>query len=257
MSDSERALASRNLATTYLALGRASRNSHIEEGEGFVACTGVVSHPVCNFAIASGVGFPGARDLARIARERATFNVYATPQGEGDDPGHWLCSQGFRQAYRLRLMVAAGTTTEPPCVLQLAPPSERTETADFMVREFFGRSEGSSRDAIRAATAAAAELELYGVRDRGTRVAAAMLSRSEGAIGLYNLCVRFDLRGGGWGSTIVQSILAIAGAQGRCVCLQCDPSLEAWYTRLGFHTVGSVDVYVLDRIPNPVIMKSQ
>ena len=256
MNGSARSLASLNLARTYLALGRASPDSRIVEQSEFMACTGPVAHPVCNFAIAQDINAGAARALADLACDRPTFNVYVASE-QADDPGSRLCAEGFRQAYRLRLMVGEGTREETPCVLQRCGSAERLETADFMVREFFGRSESASRDAIRSATAAAPELELYEVRDCGTRVAAAMLSRSEGLVGLYNLCVRFDMRGKGWGSTIVRSILALAGAEGLSVSLQCDPSLEVWYERLGFHAVGSVDVYVLDRSPQPDIMKSQ
>lgn len=256
MTDSAHRLASLNLEHTYLALGHASPDAEIQHGEGFTACTGAVQHPVCNFAISHTPSPLAAKALAALAIGRATFNVYVASDTAGGGAGSLLCEEGFRQAYRLRLMVANPSLATAPCVLQLSAPNERIETADFMVREFFGRSEGTSRDAIRAATAAASELELYEVRDRGTRVAAAMLSRSEGLVGLYNLCVRFDVRGSGWGSAIVRSICANAAAQELSVCLQCDPSLEVWYQRLGFSTVGSVDVYVFDRRANPVIMKS-
>lgn len=240
-------LASLNLARTYLALGRSSNGSSLLDEAGFGGCVGPIPHPVCNFAVRLDLGPSDAERLASIARSRPQFNVYACPTDRPSDLGEQLVGLGFRHAYRLRQMLAPrnGGPAEATPVRMLSA-EDRDAAAGFMMREFFGRSDGPSRDAVRQATAAAEELELHRFDEAGETVAAAMLSRSEGMVGLYNLCVRKDRRGRGWGREVVRWVRASA-EDAEWITLQCDSSLESWYTGLGFRTIGSVEVFVWDR----------
>ncbi|MCB8933636.1 MAG: GNAT family N-acetyltransferase [Chthonomonadaceae bacterium] len=240
-------LASLNLATTYLALGKSSEGSTVFEESGFGGCLGPTPHPVCNFAVGLNLGPSDPARLAEIASARPQFNIYACPTDRPPDLGAQLEREGFRNAYRLRQMIARGGSAASGIVpSEVRSPSGRDETAGFMMREFFGRSDGPSRDAVRRATAAAEELELHCFDEAGETVAAAMLSRSEGMVGLYNLCVRRDRRGRGWGGAVVQWALSTASEK-EWVTLQCDGVLESWYAKLGFRSIGSVEVYVWDR----------
>lgn len=240
-------MASGNLVRTYLSLGRASERSQILEEDGFEGCIGPTPHPVCNFAVGLNLGPADAGRLAALAGSRPQFNIYACGTDRPADLAERLQTAGFRKAYRLCQMVAEpGKVPSGLAPTRATALEERDAAAGFMMREFFGRSDGPSRDAVRRATAAAEELELYGVEDNGARVAAAMLSRSESMVGLYNLCVRKDLRGQGWGRAVVMWVLAQA-SDSEWVTLQCDAALEGWYQRLGFRSIGSVDVYVWDR----------
>lgn len=242
---SARGAASKNLAATYLALGRAT-GAGVEHAKGFIACTGSVAHPVGNFALRLDLDAAGASQLAELAMQRPTFHVYACPDDQPDSLASVLAAAGFRLGYRLRQMAASRAPDGETCVLVRCTLEERPDTAAFMMREFFGRGGSDTRDAVRAATVTAEELELYRVEDAGKPIGAAMLSRSEGALGLYNLCVRSDKRGRGWGAAIVRAVMREAVADGTLVTLQCDPTLERWYEALGFITLGSVDVYVWD-----------
>lgn len=242
---SARERASKNLASTYLALGRAA-GARVEQGHGFTACTGDVPHPVGNFALQLDLDAAGAKHLASLAMQRPTFHVYGCPDDQPDTLHELMVAAGFRLGYRLKQMAATRAADGDACLLIRCTAEERTDTAAFMMREFFGRGGSDTRDAVRAATVAAGELELYRVEDGGKAVGAAMLSRSDGALGLYNLCVRSDRRGRGWGASIVRAVMREAVSDGTLVTLQCDATLERWYEALGFVTLGSVDVYVWD-----------
>ena len=240
-----RILASENLAATYLALGRAA-GARVERTAGFVACTGQVPHPVGTFPVQNDLDPDRATVLAEIALHRSTFHVYGCPTDKPATMPELLHKAGFRTGYRLRQMAASRAQDGETCVLVRCAAEERAQTASFMMREFFGRGGSDTRDAVRAATVAAQELELYRVEDAGTTVGAVMLSRSEGAVGLYNLCVRSDRRGRGWGAAVVRAVMRDAAADKLIVTLQCDATLERWYEGLGFVTLGTVDVYVWD-----------
>jgi GNAT superfamily N-acetyltransferase len=246
--------ASTNLIRTYFRLGRATPGARVLEEEGFRACVGEFEHPICNFAADLDLSPWSARRLRTLASARGAFNVYALP---GDQPGHLeeiLVRAGFRKTYRLVQMVAEPLPAAYGIQVEEAKVQrERAEVARFMADQFFSRQPERFRRKVADATATATDLDLYGLFEREARLGAVMLCRSEGALGIYNLCVASPNRGRGRGGDLVRWCLA--QAQDELVTLQCEPRLEGWYESLGFRSIGNVEVFGLSPEQVPDIME--
>jgi ribosomal protein S18 acetylase RimI-like enzyme len=162
---------------------------------------------------------------------------------------------GFRESYRLVQMGAMARARGAPLEMQRASGArERVRLAGFMVEQFFGRQGERFKRRVAETTAAAAELELYEVREGGSTIASVMISDHGDVLGVYNLCVSLKRRGEGWGSALVETLFHLGRERNLPLTLQCDARLEAWYRRLGFVVQGTVRVYSLARTEGPVIL---
>jgi predicted N-acetyltransferase YhbS len=74
-----------------------------------------------------------------------------------------------------------------------------------------------------------------------------MLVEDGSSVGLFNLCVRPELRRKGLGAKLVRAVQAAASATGKPVVLQCEPDLAPWYKTLGFEPVGTVEALTLSQ----------
>jgi len=238
--------ASLNLWHTYLSLGLSLPGSRFAEEPGFKACLGVQDHPICNFALQLSLDPWVARRLERLASERPSFRIYLAP---GDHPDHaqeLMIRSGFRESYSLQIMGCDGLPEEIDLPIQrVYTVDDRREIAEFMAAQFFGVHKPEFRSTIAEATFLAEDLELYRLGDRGRPMAAFMLARSGRSLGLYNLCVNARFRSRGMGSRILSWCRNIAFAEKRSVVLQCDASLECWYLKNGFKSLGSIHVFSL------------
>ena len=72
--------------------------------------------------------------------------------------------------------------------------------------------------------------------------------------GIYNLCVSPSERDRGHGTGLLQGLMALAHGEDALTTLQCEPSLEPWYTKRGFETVGIIFVQTLDEKASHAIM---
>lgn len=244
-----------NLRHTYLSLGLAIPGAMMIEEEGFMGCVGPFDHAVCNFAAGLNLDPWSAGRLRDIAMGRGAFHVYSLGSDQPSHRAELLERQGFRGTYRLIHM--ADTPSDPGPYVELARAetlAERQKVATFMGTQFFTRQATTTRQRIAAATAMATGLELYELVERKHRVGALMLSRTQNAIGLYNLCIAAARRGKGLGRAVVAWARATGAAEGKSVCLQCDARLAGWYEHLGFRRVGIVDVYSLAKMQQPDIM---
>lgn len=244
-----------NLRHTYLRLGLAVPGTTELQEEGFSGCVGTFEHAVCNFAAGLRLDPWSAGRLRELAATREAFHVYSLGSDQPGHRGELLERQGFRIAYRLVQM--ADTPSDPGPYVELARSetlAERQKVATFMGTQFFTRQATTTRQRIATATAHASGLELYELVERKHRVGAVMLSRTENAIGLYNLCIAAARRGKGLGRAVVAWARAAGAAEGKSVCLQCDARLAGWYEHLGFRRVGIVDVYSLAKMQQPDIM---
>lgn len=254
--DSLTAAASQNLKYTYFELGKAAARSKIWQEPGFQACTGEFDHPICNFAAGLDLDHFSAQRLARVALDRAAFNVYATPVDKPHNVGDLLVREGFHRSYRLVQMVAEPTQIEAKnTLIRSATRYDRRQTALFMVDQFFTKHGQPFREQVAEATANATSLELLAMKREGRIVGSAMICLSGGMAGVYNLCVDTSLRGLGIGSSIVREILAVCSLRNVPATLQCDSKLEDWYAKLGFRRSGEVDVYALPKPNSFVIMQ--
>lgn len=249
------ALGAENLRFTYGSLGLAIPGTTALEEEGFRGCVGSFAHAVCNFAAGLNLDPWSAGRLRELALGREAFHVYSLGDDRPAHRGELLERQGFRVTYRLIQMVDDASDPGPYVELARAETfADRQRVATFMGTQFFTRQATAARQTIAAATASASGLELYELVERKHRLGAVMLSRTENAIGLYNLCIAAARRGKGLGRAVVAWARATGAAEGRSVCLQCDARLAGWYEHLGFRRVGIVDVYSLAKMQQPDIM---
>lgn len=247
--------AAENLKYTYFELGR-SANSRIWKEPGFHACVGDFDHPICNFAAGLDLDRHTANRLARVALDRPSFNVYATPMDKPQNVGDLLVREGFQRNYRLVQLVAAPKASEPKNSLSRASTHyDRMQIALFMVDQFFTKQGIPFRQQVAEATARSTALELLAMRRDGRILGAAMVCFNETMAGVYNVCVDASLRGLGIGSSIMREILSVSSVKGAHATLQCDPKLESWYSGLGFCRAGEVDVYSLPKANGFAIMQ--
>ncbi|HEY0867439.1 MAG TPA: GNAT family N-acetyltransferase [Fimbriimonas sp.] len=242
--------ASRNFVQTYFRIGLAIPGASELRAEGFRACVGPMEHPVCNFGADLALSEDAARRLALLATRRRAFTVYALPGDRPERPGELLVRHGFVRQYRMTVMGSAPSGASNLDVVQVSA-GERLPVARFMFEQFYYHQPKAVRLDLAHATAAAKGLDLVAVFRHGGIAAAAMLCRSDGATGIYNLCVAHSMRRQGLGSEMVAWVLA---QERNPVVLQCERSLERWYEKLGFASLGAVDVYGLGQnLPNAII----
>jgi ribosomal protein S18 acetylase RimI-like enzyme len=241
-------VASRNLTFTYFELGRATPGARVTSEDGFDLCLGSFEHPICNFAAGLKIDPWSARRLHDLAVRKRAFHVYSLPTDQPSHRGELLERVGFRQTYRLCQMICEPSSAPDAADLSHAKGyHERLRLTEFMVTQFFSRQPYGFRRQVSEATAAAESLELLYTEYRGRTVGAVMLSDHDGMLGIYNLCVAPEHQSRGWGISIVAAVLERAARSGAPVTLQCEPKLESWYTKLGFRTIGLVDVYGLPK----------
>jgi len=143
-----------------------------------------------------------------------------------------------------------------PVVVRADSAENRLEIAGFMTEQFFNRQSDSFRQRVAAATANAAELQLYALLSYGRMTGAVMLCPGDLVVGLYNLCVASASRGLGLGKEITAWALSEAYKHDKFVTLQCDSRLQSWYEDLGFVSTGSIEVYTLSKPGRGDIMKA-
>jgi ribosomal protein S18 acetylase RimI-like enzyme len=243
-----------NLGETYVALGRSVPGATLVQGEGFRACTGELRHGICNFAVVNQVTKSALGHIRELGTGRPVLNLYMS----GEDAAahdHLLEENGFARAFQLVQMVAHRAAEGGSLDIDECP--HRVEVASFMIGQFFPGLAGQTRRAVVEATAAAAAeppLQLVALRENGALIGAAMLSSAAGMLSLYNLCIATSHQGRGFGTALVQEIVGRATAQNLVLGLQCDVRLEAWYSRLGLASIGTVEVFVLPNASPGVIM---
>jgi ribosomal protein S18 acetylase RimI-like enzyme len=245
-----RECANDNLIETYFRLGLAAPESGIWQDEGFRACLGGFKHPICNFAVPDQLDPWSARRLQALGRARPAFHVYLLPQNSTAVCEETLRRADFRPIYALVSMSAtpSGSPRSSSGRLQMQQAVDersRDRVAAFMAQLFFGNQERSFREHVRWSTSEAKELDLYMQVERGKPVAAVMLSRSPGSLGVYNLGVAPASRNKGFGTELLSWCFDLAASESRRVVLQCDQSLAGWYSSLGFSSLGRIKVFSL------------
>jgi ribosomal protein S18 acetylase RimI-like enzyme len=203
----------------------------------------------CNFA--AGFALSPDRDVAvhtlQSLRERVQDNRrFWLFHMAGDRPADLttlLLEAGFVPKHGLVEMAWNPTRTAPAADMSRCEgDADRIRVAGFMAGVFFWRLDREYRDQVARATAGSG-LELYRYEERGEVVGALMLAVTERSVGLYNLCVEDSRRNHGLGSALVRSVQALSYEHGLPMLLQCDSSLQPWYAKLGFQTVGLLTAY--------------
>lgn len=240
--------ASHNQRETYLRLGAAVPGAKRFHEPGFIGCLGNFAHPIGNFAAELHLDPRIARRLREIATMRPVFSVYHLPGDTPSNAADLLQRAGFRLSYRLLQMICERPDPGPPLALREAATEEaKRNVARFMTEQFFFRQDETFRRRIAAATASAADLQLWDVEERGHSVGGMMLCHTDDLVGVYNLCVVSARRNRGIGGGMLNGAMAMARESQRAVTLQCDPVLRDWYTCRGFVATGFADVYALPK----------
>jgi hypothetical protein len=238
-----------NALATYLGLVGAVEGAVVTRPMGFTLVRGPGHFSFCNFA----AGFDVAEgDVCAVIdlldeQSRDCFGFYVFSMS-GDAPSDFR-EQLRRRGYESRqgLVGMASEASPSPGVVSarvVADSEERRLVASFMARQFFWKMQKEVREAIAASTAASSHT-VWVVGPARDPEAAVMLVEQPASVGLFNLCVRPELRRKGLGAGLVRAVQAAASASGLPVVLQCEPGLETWYKGLGFETVGTVEALTL------------
>ena len=238
-----------NALATYLGLVAPVRGSVVTRPGGYVLVRGPGPFSFCNFAAGFELGEGDLNqtvdNLVRQAEECPGFYVFVIT---GDSPQSFpaaLGAAGFEKRQSLVSLFAKGVEGPTDAGARgVTDPDERRSIAAFMSKQFFWSMPSEAREGIAAATAASPHT-IWAVGPAERPEGAVMLVETPGAVGLFNLCVRPELRGKGLGTSLVRAVQTAATASGRPVVLQCAQDLVAWYTRLGFERVGKVDAYTI------------
>lgn len=238
-------LARENVLHTYLDLALGLPETHVRNDQGFVRVKGRWPLSFCHYAADFKCDRPGdelARELRAEARSKDGLWVFVMP---GDKPAGLtgaLLDEGFHMRQALTQMA---TRKQGEFAIELHEATEadvRLKIGHFMAEQFFPFSPGEGRQLVARSTAASLA-RLFYVGSINDPHAAMMLSRSNGAVGLYNLCVEFSRRSAGLGSSLVLAAQAMAHKAQVPVTLQCHMSLRKWYESLGYEQVGSLNAF--------------
>lgn len=241
----------RNVVFTYVELARVIDGARIERDYGFTACTAPIDLSFCNFAI--DFDFEGLdpdlslRRLANLAHGRPMFRAFHIPVRDDDPTSALLAAAGWGCQHALVQMAwEPEPTTSPIQLTTCESPEDRSGTAEFMVEQFFWRQSTGMRRHILISTVASCHA-IYRLGDAHHPKGAVMTTRRPDSLGLYNLCVKRNVRGTGIGSSIVRAVQAMAATEGLPVVLQCEPGLATWYENLAFKKTGFIESYALIR----------
>ena len=227
-----------NLVETYAALALALDGTEVRRWETGIAARNPADLPSTSFVV-SWADSPSWYEDAVSRFERWTPKIVYRVGDIG------RATDELWHAQTLSLLESRLLDPEEPFTLvPEETPQDRAEVAAFMAGIFFEGQQPERRRAIEQATARALRCRLYSVLEGGRRVAAVMLHRTPGALGLYNLCVVPWMRGRGLGASIVRQVQTDASRAGVPVVLQCRAELVRWYRRLGFRTVAELAVLV-------------
>lgn len=248
-------LISKNILTTYLRVGLSVAGAQELESKCCRICLGPIDHPVCNFGIGLSGGTGPLEDLLGVATMRPHFNVYLLPNEEGAELYQLLRSLGFRGFQQLVCLTGSSIQGEGAPMAEQLQETGRRETSRFMVSQFMARAPLKHRNCVIDAISSAKDLHLYRLASGRRTVGAVMVSETEQAIGLYNLCVAPSARGKGVGTSILKWASGYARSLGKHLTLQCEPPLQPWYEELGFQPIGNLRVLALARAQSTDIIK--
>jgi ribosomal protein S18 acetylase RimI-like enzyme len=227
-----------NVCQTYLDLGRCSPGSVLDVSPSRSVCRcAQFRHPIANFAARFDLTDEEVPAVASWARADQDFRIYVMTGDCPNDLRSRFEALGLAERYHLSGMVYRGPAADSTNLLSLASTTEEIGgTARFMVDTFFWRSPKSVRKPLVDVLIASASIghEHYFWSDGLGPGVAATLTVYGDVAGLYNLCVRSDLRGRGLGASATMHIVAEAQQRGLDLVLQCDEGLVGWYRGLGF-----------------------
>jgi hypothetical protein len=207
-------------------------------------CRSQVEHPIGNFAIRFDCDTLPKEPVEEAIRT-SIFRLYTLTGDRPADLHDRLLGIGLRRRYELIGMTLESSRCGSECCLSAATtPSEALDIARFIAATFFWRSSRTVREELAATMAAShPSHEFYALRDQFGIVAAGTLTLDVEVIGLYNLCVRPDVRSQGVGTSVFTELGGLAAARAKHVVLMCDPDLLPWYSQRGCTVVGNLQAF--------------
>lgn len=233
-----------NFIEANLQIALALANAHTIEGPGFRAVVSDVPHVLGNFAFGLSLDPHGAHALRELAAARESFRILAVPSDGPEYLGELLERAGFVRSARLSLMAAPGKLGEEDGTALSPAPTAGTKLVGNV---FFSHTEPPVREALLEALERVVGDATFALRVSGRVVGTVSLFEHAGVLGIYSVGVIPAQRGRGRGAEIIRWSLAEAARREVSATLQCVPSLEPWYGRFGFETVGYAELWRLDR----------
>ena len=236
-----------NVVETYLGLALAAKGVKADVLPEWTWVTGVSAVSFCNFVarfnLTSSQVQKALPMFAKFGSKASSFWMFATDYESPSDMGSRFLDAGFELRQTLQQIAwERGPFVDSSPGEEARSMPERLLAARFMTETFFGKTSVESRNLVTDATANCKH-RLYAWRDGEGIAAAVMLSETAGVLGLYNLCVRPDVRERGYGSDAVGFIQELAAEKGLAVVLQCQPELVDWYGKRGFDPVGELRAF--------------
>ena len=234
-----------NIGETYMALGRNAPAARTRKTPSAWWCESPFKHPIGNFAVHFNLSDAALRKVADTANRTPHFRAFVVT---GDEPAD-ICERfealDLKAKYSFPGFVWNGNAMPGEEVLvRNIELDDIGVTAAFIVQNFFWRSPEPIRRALTQLVGAASSIqEFYSYHDEEGIAAAAVLSVTGGIVGLYNLCVREDLRTKGLGSAILGQICRAAEYRGLRLVLQAEEGLVSWYGKHGFVRVAELRAY--------------
>jgi ribosomal protein S18 acetylase RimI-like enzyme len=240
------------LLATYVGLASSVEGAEVIEREDWTLCLGPPEVKFCNFAAKFDIKSDGSfRELLQIARSRSTpeegccVTFMVCGEDQPSDLAFRLALAGFGSRYELHHFVWSPQWPPAPAepALRLKEATllrERVKAAQFMAYQFFPHRSKRDREPMVEATVHSGHRLFYLQDLPGRLTGAMMISSTNEANGLYNVCVRGGNRGRGIGRRLVRSAQELAKAEGRPLYLQCTDDLMSWYEQLGFTELGLI-----------------
>ncbi|HWP30771.1 MAG TPA: GNAT family N-acetyltransferase [Fimbriimonadales bacterium] len=234
-----------NFAETMIGLARGAPRVRITKRDGYWMSRSPFEHPIANFAVRLDLNQQEIKTLVRMATKNPSFRIYVMPRDNPAEIGKEFESWGLVPSFRIVGMALERPPLFADSLARLAMREEREEILRFIVEHFFWKSPRSIKTMLFQvmSKAKAHGHEMYVVRDEKGIVAVASIVVAGDTAGLYNICVRNDMRGKGLGSELVRQLSWLGASRGLKVVLQCEKDLENWYFSLGFTTLGEIKAY--------------
>ena len=210
----------------------------------FSGTLALLPYAFCNFII--GINGEDSElegillEIDRWARLQPALRVYVL---SGDGPNKLqesLVTTGFSPVHRLIQMAwYPAKTLGREEWIRAQGPNERRKVSSFMVQQFFAMNVAEFRELVVEATTQGPH-ELWQMSENDSIVATAMVSETQHALGIYNVCVDSSKRRRGFGSALMRSAQIQAQQRQLPLLLQCDEALSDWYRELGFQVFGEM-----------------
>lgn len=235
-----------NIADTYFQIGQQCPEVECFANEKIVCCRSRRGFPTGNFAFL----LEPCAESVEFLRSWVTgkkpfyFYIYTSPETAFDES--LLTAHRARHCSSLFNYEGMSPVADANLKwIRASDPEHRLQAASFMAQQFFHFQSQEIRDVVAISTSQT-QLELLECVIGRQRSGAVMINRAHGMIGVYNLCVANSLRGRGYGSQMLGSLLHTATIENQPVVLQCESQLRSWYEKFGMKNVGKVDVWCLE-----------